>query len=252
MDEIDYKPKEILSNLFHSRPSTCLLIMGRRDTGKTDMSLLIAETIYNKGILDHIATNIKIHNASFEIEPINYLDDLQAWCKEVKGKKLYILDEAGKSVRRRTPMSKLNIQFIDNLQILRKYKLSLILIAPNERYLDSVTLGSDVLDAQIIKPYYKNRKVALYEDLLENYKIWFSNIPATSINFDTWDIAPFGKSNPEMKFRFKEGEKQLIWEWVNGKTYRELGVHNMKINRLLKKYLKPIMEKELLTTHIIA
>lgn len=252
MEILDYEPKDVILHLFRSRLSSCLLIMGRRDTGKTDMSLLIAETVYDNGILDHIATNIKIYGSPFEITQINYLDDLQTWCKETRGKKLYILDEAGKSVRRRTPMSKINIQFLDQLQILRKYKLSLILIAPSDKYLDSVTLGSDVLDAQIVKPYYNNRKVALYEDLLENYKIWFSSIPATSINFDTWDIAPFGKSNPEVKFKFKEGEKQLIWEWVNGKTYRELGVHNMKINRLLKKYLKPIMEKELQATHITA
>lgn len=237
-------PVKVILKLF-KRLSVFLFIEGRRGTGKTDLSLLIVQILAKYEVIKLFASNIKIYNSPVHIEPITNLQDLEHWCKNNKGKKLFVFDEMGKSIRRRTPMSALNIQMIDNLQILRKYKLSIIGIAPADVYVDSRTLGSDVIDAKIVKPYFDNQKVALYVDLLTNSKVWLNNIPSTIIDFDTWDIAPFVKDSPIRKPDFKDKELSLLWEWSHGKSPRELEIHNWKLHRILVKFVKKQLETSL-------
>jgi len=216
--------------------------MGRRGTGKTDFSLLIMEILAKYSIMKNFATNIRIYKAPFPVQHITNLQDLEFWCQNTRGRKLFILDEAGKSLRRRTPMSALNVKLLDQLQILRKYMLSLIIICPHEKYIDSATMGSDVLDAIIIKPNFKNPKVALYYDVMEETEICFTEIPRTSIHFNTWDIAPFQLKRSEQFPRFSDKTLNLLWEWANGKPYKKLGLHPMELNRMVRKFVKKTLE----------
>jgi hypothetical protein len=241
------KFEKVILDLFE-RLSVCIIILGRRGSGKTDMSLLIAEVLNKFGIINVFATNIKIYESPFEIQHITNLQDLELWAKNTQGKKLFILDEAGKSLRRRTPMSGLNIQLIDNLQILRKFKLSLIIIAPHEKYVDSATLGSDILDAIIVKTKFKNPKIALYRDAMEENEIWFNNIPPTQLKFNTWDIAPFKRTSELQIPKFKDSDLTVLWEWSHDKTYKDLGIHPQQLNRILRKFVKEIMERDLHTS----
>lgn len=226
-----------------------MIVLGRRDTGKTDISFLVMEVLAKFKIIKYFATNVKVYASSFQIDHITNLQDLRLWCENNKGRKLFILDEAGKSLRRRTPMSGLNIELLDQLQILRKYKLSIILIVPHTKYIDSATLGSDVLDAEIIKPNFKNRKIALYLDLLENTKVVFNDVPKTCVDFDTWDVAPFKKEAPTRKPKFKDEEMSALWELTHGKTAKDLGLHSQQVARLWRKYVKESLEREPHASH---
>lgn len=244
--------ERLIIDLFKSSNSVCLMILGRRDTGKTDLSLLIMETLHKFNVIGEFATNIKVYDPPFHIEYITNLEDLEAWCRSSPNKKLFVLDEAGKSLRRRTPMSALNVRLLDNLQILRKYKLSLILIAPHEKYVDSATLGSDVLDAVIIKPYYRNRKIALYQNLLEDTEIWITEIPPTRLRFNTWDVAPFTKEPPARKPKFRDRQLQILWEWSQGTSHKDLGLHPMQINRLARRFIRETLKQRVHGSHTIA
>jgi len=203
-----------------------------------------AEILREYGIISHFATNVKIYSSSFHIEYITNLDDLRFWCKNNRGRKLFILDEAGKSLRRRTPMSKLNIKLLDQLQILRKHKLSLILVFPHEKYIDSATLGSDVLDAVIIKPNFQNRHIAIIYDLLQDDQTTFTGIPGTSIDFDTWDVAPFKEHGVAIKPKFKDKDLTVLWEWSHGKTAKEIGLDRKQIHRISTKFIKEVLERD--------
>jgi len=237
-------PQKLIKYLFTRGTSAFLIIFGRRNTGKTDFSLLISEIVNNHGIIKQFSTNIKIYNSQFDIMHITNLEDLTSWAKNTEGKKLFIFDEFGKAMRRRSPMSSLNIELIDNFQILRKYKLSIIAITINEKYCDNAALGDDVLDGVFVKPFYKNQKIAYYSDLLEFFSKTITNIPRTSIQFDTWDVAPFKKDSPVIKPKFKEEHLNVLWEWSHGKTARELGLSRMQIHRLSTKYVKEVLERE--------
>lgn len=249
---LEVQPKEIFvsaleSEVIHSfqRPSV-FFIEGKRGSGKTDLALLIAEIAYKYNMIKHFATNIKIFTTPIkEHEHITNLEELTEWCQNREGNKLYILDEAGKAVRRRTPMSKMNIEVLDQLQILRKYHLRIILIAPANTYIDSAIFGTDCLDIIIRKPNNKFQKLGVWENIDDETQIIFSDIPKAETHFDTFDIAPFTKSNPNQKNRFSDENLSLLYEWANGASYKTLGIHNMELNRKLRKFVKNILDKEL-------
>lgn len=239
---------DYISRLFTRATSAFIIILGRRETGKTDFGLLITEILESKGIMKYFATNIKIYESPFPIQHIDNLEDLKYWAANNKGKKLFIFDEYGKAMRRRTPMSRLNIKLIDELQILRKHKLSTIAITVNAKYIDNAALGSDILDGYFLKPYYKNQKIALYQDLLDYSDMWLRKIPSTSIKFDTWDIAVFKEYGLKKKPRFKTQELEKLWDWCHGMTYKDLDMHPQQLNRVLRKYVKEVMESTIHTS----
>ena len=236
-----------ITYLFSRRTSAFYIIRGRRESGKTDFALLISEVVYYSGVIRNIATNIRIYEAPFTIEYITNLMDLEHWCSTLKGKKLYILDEAGKSFRRRTPLSKLNIRLLDKIQILRKYKLSLIFITPHEAFIDSAIWGTDVLDGVFTKSD-ENPKIALYDDYLESFTKNLYDIPPTTIKFDTWDIAPFTEKSTKTP-KFREKDLEILWEWSHGKSYKDFGLHPNSMNRLVRKFVRRVLENGIHHSH---
>lgn len=119
-----------------------------------------------------------------------------------------------------------------------------IAITVNEKYIDNVALGSDILDGYFIKPNYKNQKIAYYYDCLEGFSKSITAIPGTSVKFDTWDVAPFQEHCKAAKPVFKDKDRQVLWQWSHGKTIKDLGLHKMQINRLVSKFIKESLEKE--------
>lgn len=238
----------LVKRIFTRQTSTYFSIFGRRQSGKTDLALLIAEIVYALGIIKHVATNIKIYNSPFPITPITNLWDLKKWCKETKGPKLYALDEIGRTVSRRTPMAKLNVKIINELQILRKYKLSLEIITVDEKYTDNAILGVDLLDGVFRKPVYNNPKIALYDDNLEPLHISIYDVPRTRIKFDTWDSAPFTLKPRTHKPTFNDEDLSLLWDWSHGMTYKEMGIHNWKLTRIKRKFIRETLESKIHST----
>jgi len=228
-----------------SKDSVFVIIFGRRGTGKTDFSLLLCEILYNLGIIQHFATNIKIYDSPFPIEHINNLDDLTLWAETHTGRKMFILDEAGRSMARRTPMSKINVEILKKLQIIRKYKLSLQFVTPNEAYIDSATLGSDILDGVFRKPNFRNQKILLYLDNLEGFRVSIYGIPSTSIKFDTWDSADFTLKRIILNPLFSDQDHALLWRWANGETLKEIGVHPEAFRRITRKFLKEHLKMDI-------
>lgn len=240
---------DIIAYVFNRQTSSFIMGFGRRESGKTDFSLLISEILYNRNIIQVFASNIRIYESPFPIEHITNLEDLESWCQTDNRKKLMIIDELGKSYRRRTPMAKLNVDLIDKTQILRKYKLSLIGLAPADKYVDAASLGSDVLDGFFVKPYFKNPKEGIYRDLIENFKRELHEIPPTSVKFDTWDIAPFTAQGKKAKPIFNDQEKELLYKWSHGATFRSLELHPQEINRLARKFIRRALESEVHDSH---
>jgi len=235
---------DFIVHLFKRQISGFIIILGRRGTGKTDLSLLIAEILVCKGILESVATNVKIYDSPFLIKEITNLEDLKYWAKNTAGVKLFLFDEIGKGMTRRRPMASLNVNLIHQFNILRKYKLSIVATTINETYVDNAVLGQDILDGYFFKPNFRNPKVALYQDYLEDLDLDIYDLPKTTVKFDTWDSAPFTEHSPNSRPQFKDKDLQIIWEWSQGKTYREFGLHPQSIHRILKKYVREKIEQD--------
>jgi len=235
---------DFIVHLFRRQISAFIIILGRRGTGKTDLGLLIAEILVSKGILVDVATNTKIYDSFFPIKKITNLEDLKYWAKNTVGVKLFLFDEIGKSMTRRRPMSSLNVELIHQFNILRKYKLSIVATTINEKYVDNAVLGDDILDGYFFKPNFRNPKIALYQDYLENLDFGIDDLPRTTVKFDSWDSAPFTEHSPNRTPQFKDKDREILWKWSHGHTIKALGVHAMKLNRITRKYVREVMERD--------
>ena len=86
------------------------------------------------------------------------------------------------------------------------------------------------------------RKIALYQDHLENLDLHISDLPSTTVKFDTRDSAPFTEHSDNRRPQFKEKHLEILWKWSHGHTYKSLGLHPMEINRILRKYVRDSLE----------
>jgi hypothetical protein len=227
-----------------------MLIVGRRGTGKTSKMLSAMEILNQYGIIKNFATNTRVIKSDFPIEEVTNLDDLKSWAKNRTGKKLFGFDEIGGALARRTPMCSLNIQLLKEFQRIRKYKMSTIANTISEEYVDNAILGEQILDGVMRCPNWNNPKIALYDDFLENFSRNFCGIRNTSIDFDTWDSAPFEEHGKTFKPKFKDRELQVCWDWSHDKTAKDLGLHSMQLNRIIKKFVKEVMERDSHISHI--
>ena len=239
---ISWRFIEFIKYIFKRQTSNYFLTLGRRGTGKTDMNLLILEVLNFLGY-ENFASNIQIKESYFPINHISNMVDLEDWASNTPGSKTYVLDEYGKAFNRRKPMSKINLEIIDKLQILRKYKLNLLAVTIDTKYIDKTGLGADVLDGIFRKPYFNNQKIALYHDNLQNLHERIKNIQRSRVHFNTWDVAPFTLSKPTGKPKYKDKTMEILWDWSHGKTYKDLGVHPQQINRLTRKFIKDSLEE---------
>jgi len=233
---------KIFTFLFSRQISNFYIIFGRRGSGKTDFALLIAEILHHFKLAKWFATNTEIINSPFTIEHIDNLEDLIFWASETKDRKLFIYDEVGKTVKRRSPMSSLNVKMIDELQTIRKHKLSLLATTIDESNTDKAILSDSVLDGVFVKPNFQNPKKAYFIDYLTNFNPPpFFLIPKTVVKFDTWNSSPFKEHGKHRKPTFKDKDIQDVWEWCNGRTYKDLDLHPMELNRKVRKICKTLL-----------
>jgi hypothetical protein len=247
---------EDIEHLFARGTAAFLIIFGRRETGKTDLGLLIAEMLHELNLLNEsnsvkfFAANVPVRDPPFEIKFINNLDDLRLWSRDNHGKKYFLLDELGKAMKKRSPMSSLNNELIDELQTLRKDKISIVATTVNEKYVDNTALGDDVLDGVFRKENPFDPKVATYRDYLEDFSKDYHELPATSLRFDTWDRGKFTEHPVGGRLGFKDKDLELLWNWSKGKSIKDLGIHPQQLNRIARKYVREMLETDSHISHI--
>ena len=86
-------------------------------------------------------------------------------------------------------------------------------------------------------------RIALYYDHLEDLQMDTSDMPKTNIQFDTWDSATFTEHGKDDVPKFKDKDLQVLWKWSHGHTCKDVGLHYMQLNRLVRKFIKETLEK---------
>lgn len=210
--------------------------------GKTDFSLYLAEKCLENGLVDYVASNIRVNHPAFD-----YLTDseqLREWLEKTKGRKLFILDEAGIHLVSRRPLKAINVEMIKLATLLRKFRCKWILVAP--RY-EEIDRGLRFEFCVGIFEKLSKKEAMVYSPLItEPVKI--IDIPKTSIPFDTRDIAPFQYLTVKVSVSKKCCE---VWNWLREhnfsirQTAENFGIHQTEVRRQLFLHIQHL-ENELL------
>lgn len=192
-----------------SQSSSITFISGRRDSGKTDLSLLLLEEGRKKGFFSEIASNTGTRNDP-NIRLICYFDRLEKWLKS-SGKKAFSIDELGIHLNRMQFMTKKSYLILKTCQLIRKYDAHLIGVAPSEEYVNRHFMDREILDCYIRKT---SKKSCVIKNLVTRQTYRLSGLPRTSINFITKDIAIFEERDPnpteQEKAEIPFGQKCLL------------------------------------------
>jgi len=225
-------------------PSSMILIVGDWKTGKTDFALLIAERLLELNIVSKIASNI--YTKDDRIIFISDLPTLRSWLHGDKTRKLYIFDEVGMHLHKRRSMSRKNIAFMTILPEISKARARLICIMQNPESIDKELISPVWCKGLIIKDnLYKAKFIS--ELFPGDQKVFeFNPVPKTTIPFDPYAIAPFELSSPkDIPDYIKKQHLEILWEWaVNNKTIHKLGLHPMQLHRIVKRFVKQVLETQ--------
>jgi hypothetical protein len=214
-------------------------------SGKTDFALFLAETLQKlpfgrngeEKVITDVATNI---DTSGHYPLVADLVTLRQWLYSNNHRKMYILDEASEHLPSRRAMSTKSVSFIQIIPEISKAHGRLLIIGHQLLTIDKTFLDQVWCRGIFLKLGLK--KAQLISHLLTVPYV-FENIPQTTIAFDPYGIAPF-QEKPTGNLLFKDSEKQLLWEWSNGKKTSELNIHSMQLNRLVRKYIRTTLENE--------
>jgi hypothetical protein len=223
-------------DLILNRDGFVIFICGPKEYGKTDKALFLGEYCYIRDFRREISTNIQTESYMIE-KQITSLPDLRDWL-QTGGRKLFILDEAGKVIRKMGFMTKLNQEMMDILQLIRHYDAGFVGIAPSETFIDNNFLNTDILDAKIRKLSKTTAKVF---DYLNQATYFLYDIPRTSIRFNSKDIAVFSH---ERQVILSELPLccQIAYEYASGSSFCKIGklhdLHPEEVKRMMRKHLK--------------
>jgi hypothetical protein len=232
----------VLDRLFHV-PAPIIFVTGRMGKGKTDFSLLLCELALQNRWVKQVATNIRVFDSRFV--HITSLPELSNWLKLDRRKKLYVFDEASSNISRRTPMTKLNRQIIDLAFKLRKYRGHLILVAVSRGVVDSTF---EAIPDLVLGEFQKlSKDKAILSTQLFDDAIIFHNIPRTTVQFDTYDIAPFTLTASEgqrPQFLCCQVANRYVEIHNMAKVANEFGMKRCDAFNLLIKHLRHVSSLE--------
>jgi hypothetical protein len=230
-----------------TRPSM-VLIGGVWKSGKTDFALKISEDLKRlpfagTHIIEEVASNIE----TFGTYPlISDLISLRQWLYSSPKRKLYILDEASEHLSSRRAMSAKNVGFVQLIPEISKAHARLIVVGHQLLTVDKTLLDDTYCRGAFIKINLK--KAQLISQLIQD-QILFQNIPATTIKFDPYAIAPFTEF-PTNETANKDEDVYLLTRWARGESYTKLGfTHPQAFNRRIRKALLNFLEKSKVIAH---
>lgn len=228
-------------------PAPIIIVGGKPDSGKTDFALHMAERSLERKMIDEVGTNIKVFDDRFL--RISSVKGLETWFFFSKLRKLFLFDEASSHIDRRNPLSKINKGMRHVGFKVRKGHGKIIIITQRFKDVESTFDDPDLTVCKIKK---LSRTTALLKSPLFPEILNITDIPATIIKFDTYDIAPFTLEE-EVEGSDKVLGRSLCCQIAS--MYANIGnlstIGNLVVEKgLSEKPLKAMQVKRLLQEHI--
>ena len=237
-------PDDFIKKIFSKKSqSVCIVVLGKKQSGKTDFMLHLMERLYNLNLMDAFGSNMPM-DAPFEVDFIEDFQTLKKRCKmlnptpNTKGIKRYFYfgSEMGKWLPKDQAWR--NVNFIEELQTIRKYGLNFTGDAINR--VDSRVLNEIHFDGCFTKFNPKNPTMAYYEDWSTGERTALKNIPRTGIKFDTFYSANF-YMEPQTPEHLKiplSPEHEIVKKYLEQGSWKKADIETKKGKRAVQKVLR--------------
>ena len=231
--------KRIYKRKYQSVWTACL---GANQSGKTDWNLFQMERIHALGLGDAFGSNMPDLDATFPIEFIEDFPTLKKRCQmlnpnpEKYGLKQYFFfgSEMGDWAPKDQPW--LNVKLIKELQLVRKYGLSLLGDAISR--IDSRILSPNHFHGYFEKISKAKPQTAVYYDWFNGKKVKIYNIPRTSIGFNTFYSAHFYMEPQLEGARIPlSPEHEIVKKYLECGSWKGADIHPQEGKRAIAKVL---------------
>lgn len=226
------------------RDPIVIVIEGDWRTGKTNNALLFAYLAQKWGIVHEIGTNIVTGKSPVPIHHIEQTGRLQQWMHRNRAEKIYILDEALKTIYRRKAMSKLSIKILTEImpEVSKGHTRLWVLTQINK-------LDSDVLHPAFHRATWTCQERGVMECKSKHYpRRVFTGLPPSPIQYDPDTTAKF--IDKDLLKLSEIGTLPRILQaadlYSKGKTLSQIGgvmnLHRQQVKRELQKAMKWLVD----------
>lgn len=226
----------VVDRLF--KRTAIVLVGGIWKMGKTDFALSLAKRALKLGLVSEIASNVDTFG---EFAYIVDTETLKAWLDHDGKNKLFVFDEGNEHLPNTGFMSKKSTGLKAVIPQMSKKHGRLIVIAQDLDAIDKTFRNKSWWRGTFKKIDKKTATFTGYWNI--NKPLLFTDIPRTSVKFDPYVSAPWTETSEAVVF-FNDSDKQILWDWSNGKTTKELGIHPQKLNRLIRPFVKRMLQTE--------
>ena len=245
-----YSFNGFIKHFYGRNESVFTCVVGENETGKTDFNLLQMERIHDLGVGHRFGSNMRSLKTDFEIDLIEDFETLEKTCRMLNpnpkkyGLKKYFFfgSEIGKWAPRDQAWK--NVEFIEKLQTVRKYGLSMLTDAIDR--VDARVLSKRFFAGLFEKPLKNSKKFATYEDWTTGQTFQFKDIPKTRIEYDTYETANFYMKPqvPEDIVIALNHEHLILKKYLDsGKSWKKAGIHPQEGKRARDKVLEQYMDQ---------
>ena len=239
-----YSFNDFIKEIYGKNQSIFTCVLGSNETGKTDFNLLQMERIHDLGIASHFGSNMRTIKADFEITFIEDFETLEKTCRMLNpnpakhGLKKFVFfgSEIGKWAPRDQAWK--NTEFIERLQTVRKYGLSMLTDAIDR--VDARVLHPRFFRGEFEKPMKDNKKFAIFTDYTNDRKYQFRDIPKTRIEYDTYETANFYMKPlvPEDAIVQLNPEHKIVKQYLETGSWKKAGIHPQEGKNAVRKVLE--------------
>lgn len=211
---------------------------GNWKTGKTNFALYVAEKCLRYGLVSEVATNI-VTNGNGKFIYIADTQTLKSWLSSNGHLKLFIFDEGNEHLPNTGFMTRKSTDIKSIVPQISKKRARLIIVAQDVDTLDKTFRDKSWWRGTFNK---QTRKIVKFTGYWNKTKpIYINNVHPTTIGYDPYVSAEWNEKADSVKF-FKDSDRQLLWDWSNGKTVKELGIHPQTLNRLVRPFVHRMLE----------
>ena len=239
-----YSFNGFIKQIYGRNESVFTCVVGENETGKTDFNLLQMERIHDLGIGYRFGSNMKSLKTDFEIEFIEDFETLEKTCRMLNPdpkkyglKKFFFFgSEIGKWAPRDQAWK--NTEFIEKLQTVRKYGLSMLTDAIDR--VDARILNKRFFAGLFEKPLKSNKKFGVYNNWTTGQTFQFKDIPKTRIDYDTYETANFYMSPqvPDSAIVPLNPEHLIVKKYLKYGSWKKADIHPQEGKRALRKVLE--------------